>query len=202
MAFRTNEDVDIENCTDVGTGYNIGYATAGEWLEYTVNVATAGKYDFTLRVACNGDGRTVSVSAKDIVVAKDIAIPNTTGWQIWSDVKVQGINLDAGTQVIRITIGASDYVNLNYMTFASQTQPLPSVTLKTGWNLLGCLLEGSTDIATAFSSVWNNVLTVKDNNSFYDKSQSNAFNSLNKIEWGKGYWVKVKQQCDLTWPIK
>ena len=202
VAFRTNEDVDIENCTDVGTGYNIGYATNGEWLEYTVNVVKAGKYDLTLRAACNGDGRTVSVSAKDIVVAKDIAIPNTAGWQTWSDVKVQGISLDAGTQVIRVTIGSTDYVNLNYMTFASQSQPLPTISLKSGWNMIGCPLEGSTDIATAFSSMCDNVITIKDVNSFYDKSQSTTFNSLSKIEWGKGYWIKVKQQCVLNWPTK
>ncbi len=43
--FRTNEDVDIENCTDDGGGYNLGYTMAEEWLEYTVNVAAAGTYD-------------------------------------------------------------------------------------------------------------------------------------------------------------
>ena len=288
--FRTDEDVDIENCTDSGTGYNIGYATAGEWLEYTVNVATAGKYDLTLRVACNGDGRTLSVSEKDVVIAKDIAITNTAGWQTWSDVKVSGISLDAGVQVIRITIGATDYVNMNYMTFAKASTPTPTVkitsplagaqyttaqtvpiaatasitggsitsvkfyagnsplstdntspyaydwagmtagnynviaeatdnngnkgydtvaivittpasvvNLKAGWNLIGCPLDGNTDIATALSSIWSNVITVKDLESFYDKSQSTALNSLTKLGWGKGYLVKVDKSCILKW---
>ncbi len=199
VAFRTDEDVDIENCTDVGTGYNIGYATAGEWLEYTVNVAKAGKYDLTLRAACNADSRTVTISAKDVVVAKNIAIPNTTAWQVWTDVTVKDIGLDAGTQVIRVTIGASDYVNLNYMTFTAQSQQAPSVSLKTGWNLVGYPLEGSADIATALTSIWSNVEVVKDLDAYYMKSQAAALNSLKKLEWGKGYLIKVSAPCTIVW---
>lgn len=198
VTFRNDEDVDIENCTDVGEGYNLGYTTKGEWLEYTVNVAKAGKYDLTLRVACNADNHTLSVSAKDVVVAKDVAIPNTAGWQAWTDVVVKDVALEAGVQVIRVTIGALDYVNLNHMTFTAQSQPF-SLPLKAGWNLIGCSLDGSTDLSTALASIWPNVLTVKDMTSFYDKSQIAAFNSLTKISYGMGYAVKVDKDCELTW---
>lgn len=118
--FRKDEDVDIETTTDVGGGYNIGYAKADEWLEYTVNVQQAGKYTLTLRVGCNGDGRTVSLQTGSTVLASNIAIPNTTGWQIWQDVKVPGITLAAGEQILRLTIGKTDYVSLNYMTFTDE----------------------------------------------------------------------------------
>jgi hypothetical protein len=202
-AFRTDEDVDIETCSDAGTGYNIGYATAGEWLEYTVNVAAAGKYDITLRVACNADGRTVSLSAKDVVVAKDIAIPNTAGWQVWQNVTVPNISLEAGTQVIRITIGASDYVNLNYMTFAAQAAPVaPSVKLVAGWNLIGCPIDGSTDIAKALSSIWPQVEVVKDDNSFFSSTNPSFLNTLDKVEWGEWYFVKVTSPCSLDWIVR
>ncbi len=115
--FRTDEDVDIENCTDVGAGYNIGWTTAGEWLEYSVDVKTAGTYDLDLRVAANGDGRTVSVAMDGTNIASNIGIPNTAGWQTWQTVKVKDINLTAGKKIMRITIGATDYVNMNYVTF-------------------------------------------------------------------------------------
>jgi len=75
--FRTDEDVDIETCTDAGGGYNIGYATAGEWLEYSVNVAKTGKYNMLLRVSCSGDGRLVNMTFDDKALASNIAIPNT-----------------------------------------------------------------------------------------------------------------------------
>ncbi|MBK8806282.1 MAG: glycoside hydrolase family 11 protein [Bacteroidales bacterium] len=119
--FRTTEDVDIENCTDAGTGYNLGYTVAGEWTEYTVDVKSAGLYDLDIRAACEGTGRTISITAKDKSIAANLAIPSTGGWQTWQTVSVKGIQLEAGVQIIRVTIGATDYVNLNKMTFTAQS---------------------------------------------------------------------------------
>lgn len=116
--FRNEEDVDIENCTDVGGGYNIGWTTAGEWLEYSVEVQKPGTYNIDLRVACNGDGRRVAVSMDGVSIATDIPIPNTGGWQTWSTVTLKEIRLNAGKQILRLTIGATDYVNMNYVTFS------------------------------------------------------------------------------------
>jgi GH35 family endo-1,4-beta-xylanase/predicted nucleic acid-binding Zn-ribbon protein len=115
--FRTGEDVDIENCTDVGGGYNIGFATAGEWLEYSVDVEKPGTYDLDLRVAADGTDRTVSVSMDGANIASNVAIPNTGGWQTWQTITVKNIDLKAGKQILRVTIGATSYVNLNYVTF-------------------------------------------------------------------------------------
>lgn len=117
--FRTDEDVDIENCTDVGGGYSIGYATAGEWMEYTVNVAATGNYKLDLRVACFGDGRTVSFNLDGKALTNNIAIPNTGGWQTWATTTVNNVPLTAGQHVLRLTIGATTYVNINSMTFSS-----------------------------------------------------------------------------------
>ncbi len=117
VSFRNDEDVDLENCTDVGAGYNVGWTAAGEWLEYTVDVKTAGTYDLAIRAACNGEGRTVSVTMDGVNIANNVAIPNTTGWQNWQTVTVKGINLTAGQKIMRVTIGATDFVNLNYFTF-------------------------------------------------------------------------------------
>ena len=117
VTFRSDEDVDIENCTDAGAGYNIGWTSAGEWLEYTTEVTKAGKYDLQLRVACNGADRTVSVSMDGEAIATDIAVPNTAGWQTWQTVTVPNIELMPGKKVMRLTIGATDFVNLNYVTF-------------------------------------------------------------------------------------
>jgi O-glycosyl hydrolase len=125
--FRTQEDVDIETCTDTDGGYNIGWAASGEWLEYTTNVTQAGSYALTLRVACNGDGRTVSITSNGEPIATNIAIPNTGGWQEWQDVVVPNITLAQGEQVLRLTIGDSNYVNLNKMTFTSE-DPVTALT--------------------------------------------------------------------------
>lgn len=127
VSFRTDTDVDIETCTDAGNGYNIGYATAGEWLEYTVNVLEEGLYDVDLRLACNGTGRTISLSWDDKPLVTNVAIPNTSGWQVWQTLKLNQVTLAKGEHILRLTIGATDYVNLNYIKFTKVFEPKPPV---------------------------------------------------------------------------
>ncbi len=290
--FRIDEDVDLEKCTDVGAGYNIGYASAGEWLEYTVSVAATGKYNLVIRSACIGDGRTIALAMDGKDFAGNVAIPNTGGWQVWEDVKINDVQLVAGEHVLRLTIGAIDYVNLNYIVFeAVAVPPVVNITapadlsaftaaesvlitanatsenasivsvryyandvqlgannsspysflwenmatgsykikveaednagliasdevtvtinkapavkkLKAGWNLVGCPVSGSTDIDVALSSVWANVVAVKNTESFYIPNNLPVLNTLTKLEWGKGYYVKVSANCELIWNVK
>jgi arabinoxylan arabinofuranohydrolase len=115
--YRTDEDVDIQVSTDVAAGYYVGYTAAGEWLEYTANVASSGKYDIDLRVACNGEGRTLSLQIGTTTIANNLAVPNTGAWQNWQTITLKGIQLTAGTQKLRVTIGSVNYVNLNYIAF-------------------------------------------------------------------------------------
>lgn len=130
--FRTTEDVDIETCTDAGGGYNIGYATAGEWLEYTTNVASSSNYNIDLRVACSGDSRTLSLTMDGVSIANNIAIPNTSGWQNWQTVTLKDVPLTAGQHVLRMTIGATSYVNINFLTFTSIITDTKEITFQDG----------------------------------------------------------------------
>jgi len=197
--IRTNEDVDIENCTDTGGGYNLGYTAADEWLEYTVDVQKAGIYDIIVRAACSGNDRTVSFATNNTNIASDIAIPNTSGWQVWEDVTIKDVQLDAGEQILKLTIGDTDYVNLNYMRFVYHEVPAEPIQLTKGWNLIGCPITGSTEISVALSSIWDNVECVKDMDSFYMKEQADYLNLLQSLGWGKGYLVKVTADCELIW---
>jgi O-glycosyl hydrolase len=133
--FRTDEEVDLETCTDVGGGYNLGYATAGEWLEYTVNVAATGNYKLDLRVACNGDGRTLSLTMDGTSIANNIAIPNTTGWQTWTTTTVNNVPLTVGQHILRMTVGTTSYLNLNYMTFSSVITGTEDATIQNSFTV-------------------------------------------------------------------
>ena len=132
ISFRNDEEVDIEECTDVDGGYNIGWATAGEWLEYTVNVGTAGIYSLELRVACDGDGRTVDLQIGDVLL-DDIALPNTGGWQNWETFTIPNVALDAEKQIMKLTVGDVSYVNLNHVKIeglvTSTNKSTPTITL-------------------------------------------------------------------------
>lgn len=196
--FRTNEDVEIEMCTDTNGGYNLGWTAAGEWLEYTVNVETTGFYTLEFRVACDMDSRTISLLSNANILVPEILIPNTGGWQEWQTVSVSNVNLEQGEQVLRLEIGANDYVNLNYMKF-SHERIAPPIALKTGWNIIGYPFEESASMASILSKLNNSVLEVKNLDGFYDKSINPQLNSLTEFEWGKGYFIKVTDDCILEW---
>jgi hypothetical protein len=50
-AYKPNDNVDIETTSDVSGIYNVGWTDNGEWLAYDINVAQAGSYKLTARLA-------------------------------------------------------------------------------------------------------------------------------------------------------
>ncbi len=96
-AFRA-DDVDIQ--TTAG-GYNVGWLAAGEWMEYTVDVATAGTYTLEARVATPNTGRTFRVEAGGVDKTGPLAVPTTGDFQAWQTI-AKSVSLSAGTQVLRI----------------------------------------------------------------------------------------------------
>jgi uncharacterized protein involved in high-affinity Fe2+ transport len=98
-----SDGVDLEACTDTGCGYDIGWTTAGQWFNYTVNVATAGTYSVAIRVASpygitdafhidNSSGTNLSGS---------VAVADTGGYQDWATVTTS-VTLPAGEQTLTV----------------------------------------------------------------------------------------------------
>jgi hypothetical protein len=110
--------VDIERTADTGGGYNVGWAGAGEWLNYTVNVGTSGTYALTVRVASPAAGGTFHVEFNGVDRTGPMQVPNTGGWQAWRDVTTT-VSLQAGVQTMRVVLdayGTNGAVgNLNYV---------------------------------------------------------------------------------------
>src|SRR4029079_19648658 len=71
-----------ENTSDAGGGQKVGYIGFGDWMDYSVNVSSAGSYAINLRVASPAGGQLQIKNASGIVLAT-VAIPNTGGWQNW-----------------------------------------------------------------------------------------------------------------------
>ena len=76
---------------------HIGWTAAGEWLNYTVDVGTAGSYLLQARVASKGPGGTFHVEAKNGNTSGPIAVPDTGGWQSWRTLSAP-ITLASGLQ--------------------------------------------------------------------------------------------------------
>ncbi len=134
--YRTSEGVSIEASSDTGGGYDVGWTTAGEWLNFTVNVATSGTYSIQTRVACNGAGGTFHFNVDGVSATSEVTVPNTGGWQTWTTVSTN-INLTAGQHVVQLfmdSVGASGSVgNFNWFEVVSSEGPYGG----TPWTLPG-----------------------------------------------------------------
>lgn len=97
-AYR-NEGVDIEHSEE--GGYDVGWVTPGEWLEYTVDVTTTGTYTLEIRYAADGYGGTMHVEFDDVDKTGPIELPDTGGWQTWQTTSKR-VELAAGIHVMRL----------------------------------------------------------------------------------------------------
>ncbi|MFL5729235.1 MAG: carbohydrate-binding protein, partial [Cytophagaceae bacterium] len=125
-AFRT-DGVDIESTADAGAGYNVGYIADGEWLKYMVNVTSAGMYNFGFRVAVTGTASAIRVEVDGADVTGSIVLPNTGGWQTWTNVASPNVSLSAGAHTIRLFVVTGGF-NINYVNVTRLNQP-PTVSL-------------------------------------------------------------------------
>ena len=114
-----SDGVDLEATTDSGGGYDVGWTATGQWFKYTVNVATAGTYALSLRLAAP----TAVTNALQINNAAGtdlsgvITAPATGGWQTWTTVTAN-ITLPAGVQTLTVDQDSPGW-NINYLTFAT-----------------------------------------------------------------------------------
>lgn len=115
--YRT-DGVDIETTEDNTGDYNLGWTNLDEWVEYTIEVAEDGQYNFEFRVASNGEGGAISLDI-DGTFLLDQTIPNTNGWQTWTTTTQEKVDLTEGEHTLRINIESNQGININYITVSS-----------------------------------------------------------------------------------
>lgn len=103
-----SEDVRIDTCDDVGSGMCVKNLGAGEWIEYTVQVLTAGQYRFKLRLQAEENSNlSVFTGEQELLGNWDVS-----GGK-WHDAVSRSVALEAGEQTIRFRVNAG-MVNGNY----------------------------------------------------------------------------------------
>ena len=112
--------VNVESCSDIGGGQNVGSIDAGDYMLYhNIYVEDAGTYQFRLRVASNNTDGGVEGSPDGVTIVTTAApegvvgtVPFTGAWQTYTDVYLD-VPLDAGFQTIRFNATHEGW-NINY----------------------------------------------------------------------------------------
>jgi glucan 1,3-beta-glucosidase len=105
----------VESTADIGGGHNTGFADPGDWLEYTVNIASAGDYvvEYRLATANGSAGFTLSVGGN---VVDTVEVTATGGWQTW-ETQTNTVTLPAGEHTLRLDAIGNEW-NLNWIRFS------------------------------------------------------------------------------------
>lgn len=120
--FQINYGLELEDCSDVGGGYNTGYANAGDYLDYLIHVTSSGHYSLNFRVATTASNAevVVLVGEDDVFTALDTIRFNATGgWQNWST-QSGDVYLEEGRYTFRIMVKQGEH-NLNWFEFTAFT---------------------------------------------------------------------------------
>jgi hypothetical protein len=164
-SYAAQQGTQTETTTDTGGGINVDYYETGDWLDYSVSVATAGTYTAQFRVASANGAATLQLRNSGGTVLGSINVGNTGGWQSWQTISTN-VTLPAGTQTLRLYASASTGCNVNWLNFVSAGSPAFSVTLEAeaanvnnGMTVETCS-EGGQDMGYIDAGdylVWNNI---------------------------------------------
>jgi beta-glucosidase len=118
-----SDGVDLEATADTsdtspaGGAYDIGWTNPGQWFKYTVEVATAGSYTVSFRVASPyGAADALHIAnASGTNLTGSVAVPNTGGYETWATVTAT-VTLPAGQQTLTVDQDSNGF-NFHYLAF-------------------------------------------------------------------------------------
>jgi hypothetical protein len=112
--------IGTEGTTDDGGGLNIGWIDNQDWMDYSVNLAQAGTYTVSFRVASPAASAQVQLRSSNGTVLATLGVPNTGWWQTWQTVTAT-VTLPAGQQTLRVVSIHPDAWNFNWFELAGST---------------------------------------------------------------------------------
>lgn len=154
--YRTDH-VDIQLCTDSNGGYQVDSVSSGEWLQYPLDIETAGIYDLSLRAARNDPGNSSFRVLFDHENKTGIlSIPSTGSLNQWTNI-TQTVQLDAGKQMMRLKLTGGD-IAVNHIELTPYIVPNPWKQLDIGAVGVAGRSTGESDmfsLSASGSDIWN-----------------------------------------------
>ena len=104
--FNAMQGIEWETTSDTSGGIDITSLTAGDWLEYSINIPATDPYAISYRIAGPGDGQIALLQNGESI--DTVNIPGTGGEQVWQTVNTV-LNLTEGIQTIRLLVLAGEW---------------------------------------------------------------------------------------------
>ena len=111
-AFAGMQGVNVFDCFTGGKQLNFGKSVDNSWVDYSLDVATAGTYEVVMKVAAANVDQVLNLT---VGTAEPVAvkIPWTTG--LWDMSPAVEIKLDKGPQTLRVSAPNQRAVSVHYL---------------------------------------------------------------------------------------
>lgn len=120
-AYREDAvDIVAIDSADPTKGYAIGYTSNGEWLKYSVDVKTAGKYEVLVNMATNAENVGVKLFIDDKSVTESIIADQGEDWDTYTPVSAMTSEIAAGEHVLKMVVDGN-YVNVDWIKFCLES---------------------------------------------------------------------------------
>ena len=116
-AFTNMSGIKVNNCFTGGKQVNFQKNLNDSWLDYTLQVSTAGIYSLTLKVAAANVDQVFNLKTGTSEPVS-VKIPWTTG--LWDTTPPVDLKLEAGTQTLRIAAPFQRAIALRYLELKSK----------------------------------------------------------------------------------
>jgi hypothetical protein len=126
-----NDGVDIEACLDFSSnGFNVGWISTGDWLNFTLDVLQAGFYDIIFNISAQNAGGKILLSLdSQQFLTSALDVPVTGGWQNWQFFTAKNIYLPGGLHTLKAQFFNGGF-NFSSMEFVLVTTDVQDESLK------------------------------------------------------------------------
>lgn len=118
-AFTAMSGIELENCSDAGGGQDVGHFDPDDYIEFKINVATAGQFTLDYRLATANGSTGFEVWVDGVKAVNVMAVPNTGGWQAWVTQTSAPFAMTAGNHTLRLKSIGKEW-NLNWLKVNAQ----------------------------------------------------------------------------------
>jgi hypothetical protein len=153
--------VDIQARSTASNGYAVFEAAAGEWLEYTVNVPTAGYYNLGVSYSSEFNNGTFHMEVDGVNVTGQLTAISTGSWSTFQTITTPNVNLSAGQHILRLaldsnaTTGCACVVgNFDKITLQAATQAKAIVFNGTNYAVTSQTLPSNFNSLGGFQFIW------------------------------------------------
>ena len=109
--FRAEDGVDV---VLGGSGMAIGYTNAGEWMEYTVDVAEDGDYPIVVNASSGAENSGFCFTVDEKPMGDTVKVTKTgDDWSVYKEFEAGTAKLTKGKHIIRLTITGNN-VNIDW----------------------------------------------------------------------------------------